>query len=72
MPTISIRISDEEKRKLQRHGNVSDTVREAIEAYLREQKSKEVIQKLAELQTKYRVSVDVEEIVRTIREGRSH
>jgi len=72
MPTITVRISDEEKKKLQRNGNLSDTVRQAIDDYLREEKSREVLRKLAELQRKNRVSVDVNEIVRIIREGRSH
>lgn len=72
MPTISVRITEEEKKKLQRRGNVSDAVRAAIEDYLREQHSREVLRKLAELQRKNHVSVDVDEIARIIQEGRRH
>lgn len=70
MPVISVRISEDQRKKLRRHGNVSDTVRRAIEDYLRKQESREVLRQMAELQKKNRVSVDVEEIVKIIREGR--
>lgn len=50
MPTISIRISDEEKKVLIRYGKVSKTVREAIRQYLNTKKSRTLLGKLEELQ----------------------
>jgi Arc/MetJ-type ribon-helix-helix transcriptional regulator len=72
MPTISVRISDEEKEKLLLHGNLSEAVRQAIDEFLNEEESREVLRKLAELHKKNPIRVDVEEIVRTVREGRKH
>jgi len=72
MPTISVRISDEERRKLLKCGPVSETVRDAIEFYLTERKKREFVRKLKQLQAEHPVKVDPDEIVRIIREGRQH
>jgi len=39
MPTISIRISEKEKKELLEYGNLSDSVREALRLYLDKKKS---------------------------------
>jgi len=70
MPTISVRISDEEKKKLLHYGPLSRTVREALDQFVRDEKKREALRKLAELQKKYPVRVDSRETVRTIREDR--
>jgi hypothetical protein len=72
MPTISVRITDEERKKLLRYGPLSETVREALELYMRNKKSREFVQKLRQFQQENPVKVDPDEIVRTIREGRKH
>ncbi len=72
MPTISVRITDEERKKLLRYGPLSDTVREALDLYIRDKKSREFVQKLRQFQQENPVKVDPDEIVRIIREGRKH
>ncbi len=72
MPTISVRISEQERKKLLRYGPLSDTVREAIDLYMRDKKSREFVQKLRQFQQENPVKVDSDEIVRIIREGRKH
>lgn len=72
MPTISVRITDEERKKLLRYGPLSETVREALDLYLRDRKSREFVRKLKEFQRENPVKVDPDEIVRIIREGRKH
>ncbi len=72
MPTISVRISEQERKKLLRYGPLSDTVREAIDLYMRDKKSREFVQKLRQFQRENPVKVDPDEIMRIIREGRKH
>ena len=73
MPTISIRITDEDKKRLLRYGPVSKTVREALDQYMKDEKKREALRKLSELQKRYPVKVDPDEIVRAIRaDRRSH
>ncbi len=72
MPIVSIRITDEERKKLLRCGPLSDTLREAIDIYLRNKKSREFVEKLKQFQEENPVKVDRDEIVRIIRAGRKH
>ena len=72
MPTISVRISDEERRKLLKYGPVSETVRDAIGFYLTERKKREFVRRLKQFQAEHPVKVDPDEIVRIVREGRQH
>jgi len=72
MPTISVRITDEEKRRLLQYGPLSDTVREALEEFLKEKKRRQFLQELKQFQTEHPVKVDADEIVRIIRDGRKH
>ena len=69
--TICVRISDEEKRQLQKYGKLSDTLREAMKLYLNTKKSDELLKKLADLQAKNPIKMSTEEIVRLIREDRN-
>ena len=51
MSTVSVRISQEEKRQLQKYGKLSDTLRQAMKLYLNKKKTEElsqVIQKIGE------------------------
>jgi hypothetical protein len=72
MPTISVRITDKERKRLLRYGPISDTLREAIELYIRNKKSREFVGKLKHFQDENPVKVDPDEIVRIIRAGRKH
>lgn len=71
MPTISVRISQEEKRQLLKFGPLSRSVREALRLYLDAKKTDEVISRLAELQERNPVKATTLEEVRMIREDRT-
>jgi hypothetical protein len=70
MPTITVRISDEEKKRLLKHGKLSKSVREALELYLNTAKSRDLIAKLEELQRKNPVRTTPAQEVRMINEDR--
>lgn len=70
MPTITVRISDEEKKRLLKHGALSKSVREALDLYLSTRKSDELIGKLERLQKKNRIRTTTAEEVRLINEDR--
>jgi len=70
MKTVCVRISDEEKRQLQRYGKLSDTLREAMTLYLNKKKSDELLQTLSKLQAKHPIKTSPEEIAALIREDR--
>lgn len=72
MPTISVRISDKEKRELQRYGTLSDSVRDALALYLNTKKSDELLRRLGELQKKNPITTTTLEEVRLIKEERNH
>jgi len=52
MPTISIRISNEEKKALDKYGPLSDAVREGVRHYLQARKTGKILAKLRALQAK--------------------
>jgi Arc/MetJ-type ribon-helix-helix transcriptional regulator len=70
MPTITVRISEEERRDLLKRGSLSETVREAIELYLNTRKSQELIKKLEKLQRENAIRTTTAEEVRLINEDR--
>ena len=70
MPTITVRISDEEKKRLLKHGMLSKSVREALQLYLSARQSDELIGKLEQLQRKNRIRTTTAEEVRLINEDR--
>ena len=71
MKTICVRISEEEKRQLQKYGKLSDTLREAMHLYLNKKKSDQLLRKLADLQAKNPIKTSPEEIVKLVREDRN-
>ncbi|MBI3859151.1 MAG: hypothetical protein HY296_02765 [Thaumarchaeota archaeon] len=71
MPTITVRISDEEKKQLSRKGEISESVRKAISRYLEDEETNRVLDRLAELQRKNPVSTSPEETVRLIKTDRT-
>ena len=70
MPTITVRISAEEKKKLLRHGEISKSVREAVRLYLDTDRSRELFTRLDELQRKNPVKTTTSKEVRMINEDR--
>jgi len=70
MPTITVRISDEEKKRLLKRGKLSKSVREALELYLNTAESRDIIAKLEELQRKYPITTTSAEEATMIYEDR--
>ena len=70
MPTISVRISEDEKRRLLRYGKLSTSVREALDQYLQARKSREIIDKLEGLQRRNPIRTTSAHEVSLIREDR--
>jgi hypothetical protein len=70
MPTITVRISAEEKKKLLQHGELSKSVREAVQLYLSTNRSRELLARLEELQEKNPVRTTASSEVRLINEDR--
>ena len=70
MKTVSVRISEEEKRQLRKYGKLSDTLREGMKLYLNKKKSDELLCKLEKLQSESQIKTSIEEEVKLIREDR--
>ena len=70
MPTITVRISEEEKERLLKRGRLSETVREAIEVYLDRTRSQELVERLVKLQSKNAIRTTPVDEVRLIKEDR--
>ena len=70
MKTVSVRISEEEKRQLKKYGKLSDTLREGMKLYLNKKKSDELLCKLEKLQSESQIKTSTEEEVKLIREDR--
>ena len=68
--TITVRISEKEKRELQKHGKISEVVREALRLFLRNKSSKEAILRLKELQKITTIQTTVQDDLRLIRTDR--
>ena len=67
--TITVRLSEKERKELARHGKISDVVRDALSLYLREKNSRRIIGRLRELQ-KTPVRSTIQEDLRLIRADR--
>ena len=48
--SITVRISEKERKELAKHGRISEVVRDALSLYLREENSRRIIARLRELQ----------------------
>lgn len=70
MKSVSVRISEEEKRQLKKYGKLSDTLREGMKLYLNKKKSDELLCKLEKLQSESQIKTSTEEEVKLIREDR--
>ncbi len=67
--SITVRLSEKERKELAKHGKISEVVREALSLYLREKNSRQIISRLKELQ-KIPVRSTIEEDLRLIRADR--
>jgi len=70
MPTITVRISSEQKRLLLRKGDLSGSVREALELYFGTERSRESLAALERLQRENPIKTSSVEEVTLIREDR--
>jgi uncharacterized protein YlbG (UPF0298 family) len=70
MKTVSVRISEEEKRQLRKYGKLSDALREGMKLYLNKKKTDELLYKLEKLQSESQIKTSIEEEVKLIREDR--
>ena len=70
MPTVSVRLTEEEKKELLEYGGLSKGIREGVRLYLKAQNSREILHKLKELQ-KESLKTASEKEVKLIREDRT-
>ncbi len=70
MKTVSIRITEEEKRQLKKYGRLSDTLREGMKLYRNKKKSDELLCKLEKMQSESKIKTSIEQEVKLIREDR--
>ncbi len=70
MPTVSVRISNEEKKELDEYGPISNAVREGVKLYLQSKKTSKALAKLRALQAKDRARTTTLEELKLIREDR--
>lgn len=71
MTTLSVRISEEEKRELLKYGSLSDSLREGLKLYLGQRKTERLLSKLEALQAKNRVKGSAYFDAKLIREDRN-
>jgi Arc/MetJ-type ribon-helix-helix transcriptional regulator len=67
--TITVRLSEKQRKELAKHGKISEVVRDALSLYLREKNSRRIISRLRELQ-KSPVRSTIQEDLRLIRVDR--
>src|SRR3972149_7030491 len=74
MTTISVRLTEDEKKNLKKHGEISKVVRDAITTYLASSKSKETIKRLEELQKTDRAKTtsQQETLLKDIKNGKAY
>jgi hypothetical protein len=70
VPTITVRISEEDKKRLLQHGELSKSVREALRLYLNSTRSRELLSRLSEIQKNDHVRTTVAREVRLINQDR--
>ncbi len=70
MPTVSVRLTEEEKKELLVYGGLSKGVREGVRLYIKAQKSQEIFRKLEDLQKRNPVKTGSEKEVELIRKDR--
>ena len=67
---ITVRLSEKEKHELQRQGNISEVVREAVRNYLKDRRSRKIISRLMEMQSKRTTRTSLSNDLKMIRVDR--
>ena len=70
MPTISVRISEEQKEALLKYGPLSSSIRDALRLYLNSKRSDQLLRTLQDMQREDRVRTTSVEDARLIGEDR--
>jgi Arc/MetJ-type ribon-helix-helix transcriptional regulator len=70
MPTISVRISEEQKEALLKYGPLSSSIRDALRLYLNSKRSDQLLLTLQDMQREDRVQTTSVEDARLIGEDR--
>lgn len=70
MPTVSVRLTEEEMKELLKYGRISKGIREGVRLYLKVKKSQEIFRKLEDFQRKNPVKTASEKEVEMIRQDR--
>ncbi len=70
MPTVSVRISEEQKNALLKYGPLSSSIRDALRLYLDSKRSDQLLLTLRDMQREDRVRTTSVEDARLIREDR--
>jgi Arc/MetJ-type ribon-helix-helix transcriptional regulator len=71
MTTVSVRISDEDKKELLKYGNLSESLREGLKLYLRKRKSEKLIRRLEVLQSTNPVKISTATDLKLIKQDRN-
>ena len=71
MPTVTLRLSDKEKKELLRYGTVSEALRQGIQLYIMTRKNQESFRRLEELQKKNPAKISSSELAKMIRQDRN-
>ena len=71
MTTVTVRLSDKEKKELLKYGTISEALRQGIQLYVRARKKQKILRRLEELQKKNNVKISSSEIAKMIREDRN-
>jgi uncharacterized protein YlbG (UPF0298 family) len=67
---ITVRLTEKERRELQKHGRISEVTREALRLYLRTRKSRQLISRLKELQKTTKLQTTIQDDLQQIRADR--
>jgi len=69
--TVSVKISEEEKRQLKKYGRPSDVLREGMKLFLSKKKTEELLGRLEKLRAENVIKTIIEEEVRLVRVDRN-
>ena len=71
MTTVSVRLSEEERRELLKYGNLSESLREGLRLYLGKKKSEKLTRRLEALQSSNPIKTSTAADLKLIRQDRN-
>jgi Arc/MetJ-type ribon-helix-helix transcriptional regulator len=71
MTTVSVRLSEEERKELLKYGNLSESLREGLKLYLGRKKSEKLIRRLEVLQSSNPLKTSTAGELKLIRQDRN-